>query len=33
VEGGNVELRSNECGAVVGVDQIDVLHWLWGPTI
>jgi hypothetical protein len=28
VEGQNVELRCNECGAVVGVVQIDVLRAL-----
>jgi hypothetical protein len=30
VEGGNVELRCDECGAVVGVVQIDVLRGLLG---
>jgi hypothetical protein len=30
VEGANVELRCNECGAVVGVVQIDVLRGLLG---
>jgi hypothetical protein len=30
VEGTNVELRCNECGAVVGVVQIDVLKGLLG---
>jgi hypothetical protein len=30
VEGGSVELRCNECGAVVGVVQIDVLRGLLG---
>jgi hypothetical protein len=28
VEGSNVELRCNECGAVVGVVQIDILRGL-----
>jgi hypothetical protein len=30
VVGGNVELRCNECGAVVGVVQIDTLSGLLG---
>ncbi len=30
VDGANVELRCNECGAVVGVVQIDVLRGLLG---
>jgi len=30
VEGANVELRCNECGAVVGMVQIDVLKGLPG---
>jgi hypothetical protein len=30
VEGSNVELRCNECGAVVGVVQIDILCGLLG---
>ncbi len=30
VEGSNVELRCNECGAVVGVVQIDILRGLLG---
>jgi len=30
VEGTNVELRCNECGAVVGVVQIDILRGLLG---
>jgi hypothetical protein len=30
VEGDNVELRCNECGAVVGVVQLDILKGLIG---
>jgi predicted RNA-binding Zn-ribbon protein involved in translation (DUF1610 family) len=30
VEGNNVELRCNECGAVVGVVQLDILKGLFG---
>jgi hypothetical protein len=30
VDGNNVELRCNECGAVVGVIQIDILRGLLG---
>jgi len=30
VDGSNVELRCNECGAVVGVVQIDVLRGMLG---
>src|SRR5260370_36424542 len=30
VEGTNVELRCNECGAVVGVVQLDILKGLLG---
>jgi hypothetical protein len=30
VDGANVELQCNECGAVVGVVQIDVLRGLLG---
>ena len=30
VDGTNVELRCNECGAVVGVIQIDILKGLLG---
>ena len=30
VDGANVELRCNECGAVVGVVQVDILKGLLG---
>jgi hypothetical protein len=30
VDGTNVELRCNECGAVVGVVQVDILKGLLG---
>jgi hypothetical protein len=32
VEGSSVEPRCNECGAVVGVIQIDILCGCWGWT-